>query len=694
MTAALTVLFVVSQLLITGLPAAQPAKARALSASAVTTANSTGSWTVYHRDDGHTGYDPTMPSFGTVNVGWTSPALSQSVRTEPLVYNGLVYAGAMDNTVYALRQWDGTIQWSVNLGAPQTSGWGCGNINPTGILGTPVIDTSTNRLYVVAFLTATLSYWLFGLDLAAGAVKLQTEVKPTGFDWTIEQQRGALALANGNVYVPFGGRDGDCGTYHGYVVAVPTSGAPVASWYQTPGSGAGFWAAGGVVVDDSTGKVFETSGNGTSIGCDANPDGTPTYENDAVVRLSATTAHEDFFVPQDWRGNWCSNDQDLGSASMVLISPTLGFQSGKWGSGFLVNPQALGGMDGQVYPVPTVPHSNYVGIDVCRGNHSDANFAGYAYAAPYVYIPCDGHGIVGLQVDTVAKTFSACGSTCSSPSFDAADGTTLGPPIIAGGAVWAVSTSGQGIYAFNPTTGAQLYHNGTFSAPRFSTPSAAGDQVFISTGNQVRSFVMVSGVASTPFATYGTQALSTTSAPQTLTLTNGTASSITVSALNLGGANSAEFAKGTDTCTGMTVVATGTCTVQYTFTPTDNGVRNATVTFVNTGPDNPTSALAGTGGVSEAATRLYFPWYDHASAGVNAETIHITNPSGVLATGTISLTGANSITFNVGPGQDGYFAFPQGTIGGPVVINSVTAPVISSLRAWYYQSFNETPGAF
>ena len=84
-------------------------------------------------------------------------------------------------------------------------------------------------------------------------------------------------------------------------------------------------------IDDTTGKVFNTSGNGTSSGCNANPDGTPIYENDAVVRLSATLAHEDAFIPLDWQANWCGNDQDLGSASMVLISPTLAFQAGKWG---------------------------------------------------------------------------------------------------------------------------------------------------------------------------------------------------------------------------------------------------------------------------------------------------------------------------------------------------------------------------
>jgi PQQ-like domain len=691
-TSVLTVIAVLAQLLFAGglVLQHQPADARIAPHTSIPTVTkgTTGSWTTYHYDNAHTGYDPSLTALKSVSTGWTSPALSDTVYTEPLIYNGLVYAGAMDNTVYALRQFDGSVQWSLNLGVPQSGGWFCGNIDPTGILGTPVIDTSTNRIYVVAFLTSTHSYYLFGLDLQTGAIKLTTQIQPSGFDWRIQQQRGALALANGNVYVPFGGRVGDCGNYHGYVVAVPTSGAPVASYYVTPGIGAGFWAAGGVVVDDSTGKVFETSGNGTGSGCNSlgGSPPVPAFENDAVVRLSATLAHEDSFMPQDWQANWCSNDQDLGSATMVLISPTLAFQTGKWGQGFLVNPQALGGVNGQLYPSPV----SYGGADVCMGNHNDANFGSYAYKAPYVYISCDGNGIIGLQINTGAPSFIACGA-CTAPNLHVPYGGTLGPPIVAGGAVWAVSTSGNGgLQAFNATTGASIFASTGFDAPRFSTPSAAGNQVFVSAGNHIRSFVMVPPVTSTASINYGTQAVSTASGPQTLTFTNGSAGTVNVSAVNVAGVNPSEWVKGTDTCTGQNILAAGICAVQYSFAPTDNGVRSATVTFVNNGPNNPVSALQGIGGTSRASNNLWFPWYDNSSPGVNADTIHITNPGGVLATGTIKL-GTTTVNFNVGPGLDSYYTLPGGTIGGPVVINSTTAPVIASLRAWYYQSFNETP---
>jgi hypothetical protein len=91
---------------------------------------------------------------------------------------------------------------------------------------------------------------------------------------------------------------------------------------------------------------------------------------------------------------------------------------------------------------------------------------------------------------------------------------------------------------------------------------------------------------------------------------------------------------------------------------------------------------------SAAATTQYFMWYDLASPGMRAEAIHITNVSGSLATGTISLPGATPINFTVADGHDGYYAFPYGTIGGPVKIVS-DQPVLATMRGWFYNSLSE-----
>jgi hypothetical protein len=445
-------------------------------------AAASGAWTEYHRDDGHTGNDPTLGSVSSVSTGWTSGALDGEVFAEPLIFNGVVYAATLHNTVYALRQSDGAVLWSMNVGAPQTSGWTCGNINPTGILGTPVIDTAANRIYVVAEITGTTpAYHLFGLDLASsGTIVFNVTVAPAGFDWKIQQERGALALHGGFVYIPFGGRIGDCGSYNGWVVGVPTVGG-TANVYKTADLGSGLWGAGGIVVDDATGNVFGATGNGVAGGC------TTAGQNDAVVRLSSTLALQDWFMPADWQNNWCLNDQDLGSAGPLLISPNLLFQAGKWGGGFLLNPNSLGGIDGQRFPTPSP--AAYSQAEVCFGNHSDATFGSFAYAAPYVYVECEGRGLVALNVNTGAPSFNQCNAACAAPDWSAAYGTTFGPPIVAGGAVW-VANDGGGLYAFNASTGAQIFHSAGFAINRFVTPAEAGGQVFVPSRNVIRSFNM------------------------------------------------------------------------------------------------------------------------------------------------------------------------------------------------------------
>src|SRR6266851_8107359 len=148
-----------------------PASAAPAAHSPKAAMGSTGAWTNYHHDNAHTGYDPAAPTLGTVQVtpGWVNTTLDGEIYAEPLIFNGVVYAATLNNTVYALNQATGAVAWSMHVGAPQGSGWICGNVSPTGILGTPIIDTVANRIYAVAEIAgASPTYHLFGLNLAAG----------------------------------------------------------------------------------------------------------------------------------------------------------------------------------------------------------------------------------------------------------------------------------------------------------------------------------------------------------------------------------------------------------------------------------------------------------------------------------------------------------------------------------------------
>jgi spore germination protein YaaH len=91
---------------------------------------------------------------------------------------------------------------------------------------------------------------------------------------------------------------------------------------------------------------------------------------------------------------------------------------------------------------------------------------------------------------------------------------------------------------------------------------------------------------------------------------------------------------------------------------------------------------------SQAATSSYFNWYDKASPGMFNDNIHLVNPGTSDAVVTIGLPGATSVQIAVPAGHETYATFPQGTIGGPVVVSS-TQPVLASQRVQFEQSFNE-----
>src|SRR4029077_14648003 len=98
----------------------------------------------------------------------------------------------------------------------------------------------------------------------------------------------------------------------------------------------------------------------------------------------------------------------------------------------------------------------YSEVNVCNGLNSDAHFGSYAYAAPNVYMGCESQGLMALAVNTGTPSFSQAWN---------ATGFHPGPPIVAGGAVWAVDTNGGGLYGFDAGTGAQLYPPGPSGVP-------------------------------------------------------------------------------------------------------------------------------------------------------------------------------------------------------------------------------------
>src|SRR5207253_430701 len=106
------------------------------------------------------------------------------------------------------------------------------------------------------------------------------------------------------------------------------------------------------------------------------------------------------------------------------------------------------------------------------------------------------------------------------------------------------------------------------------------------------------GVSFTPTSlTFASQQVSTTSGAQGVTLTNSGSTALTISSIGITGTNSGDFAQ-TNTCpiSPNTLAASGTCTINVTFTPTAAGSRTASVSVNDNAAGNPqTIALRRTG---------------------------------------------------------------------------------------------------
>jgi len=185
---------------------------------------SPGAWPTYHMDNTRSGNDVNEPTFGTVTNLWTSAQLDGQIYAEPLVVGTTVYVATEGDSVYALDAASGAQIWRTNIGTPVSgSSLPCGNISTVGITSTPVIDTTTNILYAVGLVTGPQDI-MVAINLSSGAKLWSRNIDVTGLDPAIQGQRAALSLSGGYVYAPFGGRWGDCGSYHGWVVAAPTNG--------------------------------------------------------------------------------------------------------------------------------------------------------------------------------------------------------------------------------------------------------------------------------------------------------------------------------------------------------------------------------------------------------------------------------------------------------------------------------------
>jgi outer membrane protein assembly factor BamB len=401
----------------------------------------TADWPVYHLDSTHSGNAVHFPALsGALTKAW-SVKLDGAVYAEPLVVNGTVIAATEGDSVYALEPTTGGTIWSNQLGTPvPLSTLPCGNVDPLGITGTPAYDAATKTIFAVAEVKGP-AHILFALDPATGATRWSRNVDLPGHTPRNHQQRPALAVGNGYVYIGFGGLAGDCAQYEGEVVGVSTSGSGATISYTVPVKREGaVWATGGPVLD-AAGNLYISIGNGSS---------TTTYDgSDSVVELSPTLKMISRFAPTRWAKDNAS-DADLGSLAPVLVPGGFVFIAGKAGIGYVLRQGNLGGIGHQVSSA-----------GVC------AAFGGAAQDGATIFVPCVS------QLREVAV--GADGSLHLGWKSTAAGG----PPVIGGGAVW--TASGSHLYALDVKTGSTRASISVGTLPHFASPTLWNGLVFIGT---------------------------------------------------------------------------------------------------------------------------------------------------------------------------------------------------------------------
>jgi hypothetical protein len=287
------------------------------------------------------------------------------VYAQPLYWRGsgsndaMILVASEDDVVQAFDANTGKELWRRSVGRPVArSLLPCGNINPLGITGTPVIDPATETIYFDAAVERESEprHEIFGLSLRDGAippgwpVDVADALATSGrhFDPRTQNQRAALSLLDGNISVAFGGHFGDCGDYHGWVVGLPLHDASKIVSFETRARGGGIWAPGGMAVVGH--DIFFATGN--TFGAGTWNDGEAVFRVDPDLQRRTST--RDYFAPPDWK-TLDAADADLGGSNPLPldIPGAAGGQAlllalGKDRKAYILDRNDLGGIGGQL----------------------------------------------------------------------------------------------------------------------------------------------------------------------------------------------------------------------------------------------------------------------------------------------------------------------------------------------------------
>ena len=530
------------------------------STTATVTLSGTANITTWHVDTNRSGLNDQETLLTTANVAPAtfgklfSCPVDGYVYGEPLILSNQTINGAKHNVLYVATENDnvyaydadtcggGSPLWKVSLLQSGETPLADEAILPyVGVTSTPVIDAATGTLYVVSAEESSAggTFRLNALNVATGAQKLggpvtiNASVAATNSDsvngvQTLDTsclQRAALLLANGNVYIGFGGcHSGWLLAYNAttLVQAGVFNASPKLNGEGTYASAGGIWMGGAGPVADSSGNVYVTTGNGPWDGQTAWGDSVLKFGPTPVAGANGTMQPIDYFTPSVYQFMDCF-DADLAAGGLLLVPGTSTLiAGGKTGTLYLVNSSSLGhetsndagAIQEQVWGAGLTDGSTYQQSCQDSTGTNYANIASYeifgsaAYfnGAAYVGVTPTSTGAPGgvrqfdyassLSAESEAPSLQNEG-THGTTAFISANGTS-------DGIVWYINQGNPLQNALNaaPTSASlvaydasnyptQLYSSTANSADtpgygiKFSSPVVANGKVYISTGTDL-----------------------------------------------------------------------------------------------------------------------------------------------------------------------------------------------------------------
>jgi len=470
---------------------------------------------------------PATVNSGSFGILFKCP-LDGYAYAQPLYVPNLSMNGGMHNVVFVATEmdsvyafdadanpcitlWHTPLPGSQAIATPNLDMPNAAIVPFIGITGTPAISTSSNTLYVAAAsvilgVTSTYNERLYALDLATGKTPAST---PNGIQFStpasqtlgepfisrVENQRAALLLDNGNVYVAFGSYESQ-DEYHGWLLEYGASAlTQTGAFNVTPGAiQGGIWQSGGGPSADASHNVYVMTGDGPF---DVNRGGM-SY-GDSFLKFGAAAGLSqppDYFTPCN-QATFQANGQDVGASAPLLLDVPgpagstaplhLMIGGSKGGSLYVVNRDNLGKFN--------CPDS-LSGVQAVTVPNGGSIFSTPLFWNNSVYIaPANGN----LQ-SFLLKT----GGILSPAPSGSQSAETLGPqgatPAISwngtsNAILWLIDTSGANavLRAFDPTNlSTDIYNSGMVAsrdiagpAVKFSVPTVANGKVYVGTQTEL-----------------------------------------------------------------------------------------------------------------------------------------------------------------------------------------------------------------